>query len=152
MAARAKSVHSPVLSRIDGARSATIDVQDDGHEVDVDVGQLNVDDVKPELEIDVEDDEVVLGDVLKLEAVDEVDDDDDEIVLKPNVDELKPDDDIVVDAEVAVLSVELTDPDVDDDGIDCPAQDDCGEYDPAKYTFNRVEPPHTSAVFPLQGM
>ena len=64
MAARARSVHSPLLSLIDGARSATIEVQNDGHTVDVLVGQLRVEVEELVLELELEtvvDVEVTLG-------------------------------------------------------------------------------------------
>jgi hypothetical protein len=70
MAARARSVHSPLLSLIAGARSATIDDQNDGHTVDVLVGQLKVEveEVVLELETVVEV-EVTLGAVLRSKLV-----------------------------------------------------------------------------------
>jgi len=43
-----------LASLIDGARSATIDDQNDGHTVDVLVGQLKVEEAELELEIVVE--------------------------------------------------------------------------------------------------
>ena len=120
MAARAKSVHSPLLSRIDGTRSATIDVQKDGHAVDVDVGQLKVEvaelELEIEIEIDVEDGEVVLGDVLPLELEAEDAVDEDGVVLEADVDaDVEIEEGTIVDAEAVVLEAELTDADADDE-------------------------------------
>lgn len=141
-------------SRIDGARSATTDVQNEGHAVDVDVGQLKVEVVELELEIDVDADKVVLDDALSVElaADDGIDDESvlevDRVVDNPAV-EVDEGEDIVVDADEVVIDAELTGPDVDDD---CAVQDACDGFAPAKYTFKRLDPPQTSAVFPLHGM
>ena len=54
MAARARSVHSPLLSLIAGARSATMEVQNDGHTVDVLAGQLKVEVEELVLELELE--------------------------------------------------------------------------------------------------
>ena len=72
MAARARSVHSPLLSLMAGARSATIDDQNDGQTVDVLVGQLKVDveEAVLELELDtVVGVEVTVGTVLRSKSV-----------------------------------------------------------------------------------
>ena len=54
MAARARSVHSPLLSLMAGARSATMEAQNDGHTVDVLVGQLKVEVEELVLELELE--------------------------------------------------------------------------------------------------
>jgi hypothetical protein len=159
MAARAVSVHWPEASRIDGARSEMMDDQNDGHTVDVAVGQLRVEDIElvVKVELVVVEAAVVLGKV----RVVEVDDDTD--VLESIADDEGVDDGLGV-SDVSVLEPEspLLDvvletvsgvpaPDVEDE-FDCSAQDDTDEPDPAKKTFKRFEPPHVSAVFPLHGI
>lgn len=160
MAARAVSVHPPVLSRIEGARSATMDDQNDGHTVDVAVGQLRVEVDGLELEtLDVVV-SVVLDDVTTAEL------DDGSVALEREDDAEEPDvvsgvasAVSVFDVELAVLDVVLGPaPEVEllvldvDDVVDCTAQDATDGLRPAKYTFRRSGPPHVSAVFPLHGM
>jgi hypothetical protein len=165
---------------MDGARSATMDDQKDGHTVDVAVGQLRVEDFELEIELEaVFDVTGVLDSVRSVELDDmsvelEDDDNDGEVAdavleiasgvsavldstgaIEPDGESVALDEEagVVLTAvlEVSVPEVELLALDVDEDA-DCTAQDDTAELEPAKYTFRRSAAPHVSAVFPRHGM
>lgn len=159
-----------------------MDDQNDGHTVDVDVGQLRVEDVELELVVEVV--SMVLDNVVTieldeesvaLEGEDDADDEEADVVRESVLDAGFPEPDVVLgsvpDAELpgpdvvleSVLDAELAESDVSvtepgllapdvDDGIDCTAQDATDGLEPAQYTFKRSGPPHVSAVFPLQGI
>lgn len=137
MAARARSVHSPLLSLIAGARSATMEVQNDGHTVDVLAGQLKVEVEELVLELELEtvlevvvtvEVGAVLGsvEVLVLEEM---------IVLEDNVvldDTVVVDDTVLLDDDIMLLVAEVTGPEAEllalvlvvEDDVGFTAQDD----------------------------
>jgi hypothetical protein len=159
-----------------------MDDQKDGHTVDVAVGQLRVEDVELEIELEaVVDVPVVLGSVRSVELDDmsvELEDDDNDGEERDSVLEIasgvfavldktgaiEPDDESVAlegddKADVVLMAVpDASMLDVEllvpdvDEDTDCTAQDDTAELEPAKYMLRRSGAPHVSAVFPRHGM